>query len=760
MTTTSATAGGARFIGRVGALAVALGIGVAVANGTPVASAQTGGSDSSDTSSRAGSSPKSVGSASKRGPRKPSLSGPDKLAKRVSEVTAKVESAFGNSKAGTHRTFTGSITPTARKAKEDKDSKDSKDSAKPSAVSDTVETAVGKLRQSVSRAAAKTTDASPSQQAVLDNRPAAGTEADTAAAPLETLTVVTKTVAKDVAEHLIPASTPRSQAPAAQPIPHMVAAVTERLKPLIPDTPVNPVQDLGLAALLGWSRRDGQQGTSVNLFGRSWEGQQTESVVTTSEVTDEATDEATSILATEDQLAAEQQVSEIVNTPIVQVAKLVLMAAWYVEAAKNFSAVGGPDWTNLSQLNEAATEFANQSATEFLLLNSNDPKLLLQVNPPHSWNGQDAGGTRIWYDNPDTVYRFTGINGASTYKIDGTIEGYDPDDPSTHPTSANTNFSVLTGINGVTAANLDGEQLSIRDDGTFTIVVSPDAAPANPEQGMNYVQAPANSTILATRNTLGDWNTETPMRLTIEKTAGPPSSLFSQIGGFAIPGIGETVVKNPLLLSLVSIIPAFDKAPLLVSSTETAILMLVTGISGENTYMSVATGATGEPNTLSQPQHNAQFLSTQLQSAGYFQLKDDEAMIITVDPADAEYFVVPVTNDWTITNDTRNQQTSLNNSQAVKNADGTYTIVVSKNDPGVANWVSTGGLNQGTISMRFQGVDPDAENMPAVTTQVVNVSEVKDILANDPNTTADQLTYDRAQQIADRQAGYDRRYTV
>lgn len=756
MTTTSATAGGARFIGRVGALAVALGIGVAVANGTPIASAQTGGSDSSDTSSGASSSPKSQRPASKRGPRKPSSSGQDKLAKRVSEASAKVESALDNAKFGTHRTFTGSITPTVRKAKADKDSKDS---PRPSAGSETLETAAGKLRRSVSRASAKTTGVSRNRQATLDNRPAAGTEAD-APAPLETLTVVTKTVTNDVAERLIPASTPRSQAPAAQPIPHMVAAVTERLKPLIPDTPVNPVQDLGLAALLGWSRRDGQQGTSVDLFGRAREGQQTESVVTTSEVTDEATDEATSILATEDQLAAEQQVSEIVNTPIVQVAKLVLMAAWYVEAAKNFSAVGGPDWTNLSQLNEAATEFANQSATEFLLLNSNDPKLLLQVNPPHSWNGQDAGGTRIWYDNPDTVYRFTGINGASTYEIDGQIEGYDPDDPSTHPTSANTNFSVLTGINGVTAANLDGEQLSIRDDGTFTIVVSPDAAPANPEQGMNYIQAPANSTILATRNTLGDWNTETPMRLTIEKTAGPPSSLFSQIGGFAIPGIGETVVNNPLLLSLVSIIPAFDKAPLLVSSTETAILMLVTGISGENTYMSVATGATGEPNTLSQPQHNAQFLSTQLQSAGYFQLKDDEAMIITVDPGDAEYFVVPVTNDWTITNDTRNQQTSLNNSQAVKNADGTYTIVVSKNDPGVANWVSTGGLNQGTISMRFQGVDPEAENMPTVTTQVVNVSEVNDILANDPNTTADQLIYDREQQIADRQAGYDRRYTV
>lgn len=749
MPTTSATTGGARFIGRVGALAVALGIGVAVANGTAIASAETGGSDSSGTHSKATGSTKSDSSTPKKGPRKPSFSDPQKLAERVSDAAAKVESALGSSKIGERRS---SAVSTDRK-KDGKDGKTGKGTAK-STAADAVETAADNVRQSVSRAFTKAADTPRRFSTALDNRPQAA-EAE-AAAPLETLTVVTKTVAKDVVDKLIPVSA-RTQAPAAQSIPEIVAAATERLKPRLPETPVSPLQDLGLAALLGWSRRDGNQG--LVPIGRVTTPETTSQV--TPEVTSQVTTQATSILATEDQLAAEQQVGQIVNTPFVQLAKVVLMAAWYVEAAKNFATVGGPDFTNFSQLNEAATEFANQSATEFLLLNSNDPKLLLQVNPPHSWNGQNAGGTRIWYDNPDTVYRFTGINGASTYHIQGKVAGYDPADPSTHPTSANTNFSVLTGINGVTAANLNGEELSIRDDGTFTIVVSPDGAPANPEKGMNYIQAPANSTILATRNTLGDWNTETPMTLTIEKTAGPPSSLFSQIGGFAIPVIGETVVKNPLLMSLVSIVPAFDRAPLLLSSAETAILMLVTGINGENTYMSVAT-ATGAPNVLSQPQHNAQFLSTQLQSAGYFQLKDDEAMVITVDPGDAEYFVVPVTNDWTITGDTRNQQTSLNNSQAIKNADGTYTIVVSKNDPGVANWVSTGGLNQGTISMRFQGVDPNATNMPKVTTQVVKTSEVAGIVndPNNPNYNPEQLNYDRAQQIADRQAGYDRRYTV
>jgi hypothetical protein len=82
-------------------------------------------------------------------------------------------------------------------------------------------------------------------------------------------------------------------------------------------------------------------------------------------------------------------------------------------------------------------------------------------------------------------------------------------------------------------------------------------------------------------------------------------------------------------------------------------------------------------------------------SAGYFQLDDDQALVVTIDPGDAGYFVVPVTNDWTITDNYWDQQSSLNISQALKNADGTYTIVISPSDPNVWNWVSTGGLNPG-----------------------------------------------------------------
>ncbi|MBU9762902.1 hypothetical protein FR943_03395 [Mycobacterium sp. TNTM28] len=737
MMSTSSTADGARFIGRVGALAVALGIGAALGNSAAIATADTGGSDSSASSHSASTH----SSSSRTGPRKGAQKDTEHRADRVksklagkttdrpdaAEPAAKVSA----SKVKKRRSAT-SEQAAAHTEKADQSSRSATPVTGQRAVTRTVT-----ATSHTDKPAAEEPVATPQAEAV---EPASTTAATTAVEPVATQ-VFTPT---PKATRLAPA--------AAAPRPGLLSTVLslEGLAPRSPKAP-NPIENIALWTALGWTRRQSQLVTSSSVASTSPAAVQATAVQSTTTSASQTTD---STLATEEQLAAEQQVRQIVNTPVVQLAKAVLKVAWYVQAMKNFATVGGPDAANLAQLNKAADEYANQSATEFLLLNSNDPKLLLQVNPPHSWYGQDAGGTRVWYDNPDTVYRFSGVNAASEYVIRGHIE------PGTDPTD--TNISVLTGITGTTAANLSGKDIVVDENGDFVITVS--ARPAEDGE-TNHLQLPSNATILTTRNTMSDWDTQQPMTLTIERVSGPPESLFGQIGGFAIPGIGPAVVENSALLNLVSLIPAFDKAPLLLSSTETALLMLVTGISGENTYMQVATtdpvtGELREPNTLSEPAHNAAFLSTQLQSAGYFQLADDEAMIVTIDPGTATYFSVPVYNDWTITDNYWDQQTSLNNGQAIQNLDengnpdGTYTVVISKNDPGVANWVSTGGLNQGTISIRFQGVDPDSSDAPTVTTTVVKLDDVKD------NVQDNQDVYDREQQIADRQAGYYKRYTV
>jgi hypothetical protein len=459
---------------------------------------------------------------------------------------------------------------------------------------------------------------------------------------------------------------------------------------------------------------------------------------------------AASPLGTPQQLAAEKIAAATMNTLPVQVVKLVLQLGWLAIAKSQYGMVGGPDPANVAQLKEAVDEYSMGAAFQQQILNSNAPTIVMQVAPPHDWYGQHVPGSRILYDNPDTIYRFTGVNAASSYVITGHV------DLTAAP--IDTNFSVLTGLSGVTASNLSGQQLVTDADGNFTITVS--RAPASPGDP-NHLQLTSDSTLIAIRNTLSDWDSQEPMSLAIERVSGPPNSLFSQLGGFAIPGLGPLVVNSPLLTSLVSVIPPLPTVPPLLRGTLAAVVMLL-GLSQENKYIQVATidpttGQRRQPNTLTNPVRNAQFLATQVQSAGYFQLTARQALVVTIDPGDAGYFVVPVTNDWTITGNYWDQQTSLNSSQAIENADGTYTLVISPTDPGVANWVSTGGLNQGTISIRFQdlGGDPATAILPTVSSQVVTLSDLPTVLPAD----AFDFTYqDREAQIENRQAGFNKRF--
>jgi hypothetical protein len=455
---------------------------------------------------------------------------------------------------------------------------------------------------------------------------------------------------------------------------------------------------------------------------------------------------AVSPLGTPEQLSAEQRAAQTVNTLPVQLMKLVLQFGWRSTAKQQFDLVGGPDQENLAALNEAVNEYAMGAAFQQQLLNPMTPTAVMQVAPPHTWYGQDVNGSRILYDNPDTIYRFMAVNKTSTYVITGRFTGDDP---------AETTFSVLTGLSGNTASVLNGKDLVHNPDGSFTITVS--GSPTGP--GPNHIQITDDTTLIAARNTLSDWNNQDPMSLSIERVSGPPNSLFAQLGGFAIPFIGPTVTKNPLLTTLVSLIPPLPDTPPLLRGTVTAVIMAL-GLQMEAKYIKVATvdpttGERRQPNVFTNPTRNAEFLATQMQSAGYFQLDDGQALVLTINPGDAGYFVVPVTNDWTITDNYWDQQTSLNISQAKKNADGTYTIVVSPQDPQIWNWVSTGGLNQGTISIRFQDIDPQATNLPTVSSQVVFLDQLASVL---PAGTVPATAQDRLNQIALRKSGFNNRF--
>ena len=452
-------------------------------------------------------------------------------------------------------------------------------------------------------------------------------------------------------------------------------------------------------------------------------------------------------LGTPAQISRERIAMRTANTLPVNLMKFVLRQGFLAAANQQFARVGGPDQANLDRLNNAVDEYALASAFSQQILNPMDPAVVTQVAPPHDWYGLSVGGSRLLYDNPDTIYRFIPVNKTSEYVLTGRLYEGIP---------ADTTFSVLEGTSGVTSTILTLDDLDVSPDGSFVITVS--GAAATPGQ-RNHLQLTSSSTLIAARNTLGDWAVEEPMELEVQRVSGPPNSLFAQLGGFVL--LGSLVNDNPLLASLASLIPplAIAEAPI-VRGSLTALLMIVRGANQEAKYMALATtdpeGQLRPPNVMTPPASNAEFLANQLQSNGYFQLDDDEALILTIDPASAGFFTVPVYDDWTITGDYWNEQTSLNNYQSVRNLDGTtYTMVVSPTDPLVRNWVSTGGLNQGIISMRFQNLDPEAPDTPTVVSQVVKIAELADYL---PAGTVLVTPEQRAAQLAVRKAGFNKRW--
>ena len=71
-------------------------------------------------------------------------------------------------------------------------------------------------------------------------------------------------------------------------------------------------------------------------------------------------------------------------------------------------------------------------------------------------------------------------------------------------------------------------------------------------------------------------------------------------------------------------------------------------------------------------------------------------------PIGAKYLAVQLASGWLSSLDYLHHTASLNLSQATPNPDGTLPLVVAPKDPGVANWLDTTGLHEGTLFVRWQ----------------------------------------------------------
>lgn len=112
----------------------------------------------------------------------------------------------------------------------------------------------------------------------------------------------------------------------------------------------------------------------------------------------------------------------------------------------------------------------------------------------------------------------------------------------------------------------------------------------------------------------------------------------------------------------------------------------------------------------------------------FWELDDDEALLIECDRPDATYWGLTThTLGWLESGDFADRQTSLSHEQMHVDADGRFRAVISHQDPGVPNWIDTEGRRRGMLVYRWVW----AKDNPEPTAQRLPVSQVREALPAD-----------------------------
>ena len=100
-------------------------------------------------------------------------------------------------------------------------------------------------------------------------------------------------------------------------------------------------------------------------------------------------------------------------------------------------------------------------------------------------------------------------------------------------------------------------------------------------------------------------------------------------------------------------------------------------------------------------------------------LAEGQALVVEGEVPDALYWSASLQNRWLQSFD--NASAALNHTE-IETRDGRYRLVVSAEDPGVANWLNTGGRRQALLAIRYL---MDRKETLRPTLRVVGIDEIK-----------------------------------
>lgn len=315
------------------------------------------------------------------------------------------------------------------------------------------------------------------------------------------------------------------------------------------------------------------------------------------------------------------------------------------------------------------------------------PDFIRYETPHNQWGGP----------NPDNIYLRANVDPASSYRVWADVTGV-----------RQAIFSLNEGEMQFGELGVYGEcsldQLEVGADGRLEILLSPEEAPGGTGQAeqsdlpdlqsqpRNRLPMHSQGRLLTIRIFQSDWELDAAPVFHIER-----------VGAEGIP-------RPPLSREFVA--RALDRAASWVEKTAT--------------FWNGYTNAGWEratPNAANPARPAPGGADNILYGSCFFDLAPDEALVLTCDEPDADYWSFTLhTLGWLESGDFAERQTSLSGHQAFVDPDGRVRVVLAAGDPGVPNWIDSEGRPRGLLVYRWVW----ARSNPVPRAQVVPLAEVRE----------------------------------
>lgn len=279
---------------------------------------------------------------------------------------------------------------------------------------------------------------------------------------------------------------------------------------------------------------------------------------------------------------------------------------------------------------------------------------------------------KLLVDNPDVDYYFAVLDDRENY----VLRGRRGEAPYLGFTLGTDIFRPSQGGRTGTLSQTSIDQFELAPGGDFEIAISPERPPG----ARNWIRLEPGTQHLAVRETFYDKKTQRASRFAIER-----------IGAIEPPRCTPESFARQLE----------DAAGYLLFIVRTGIAMWAGAAMGRPNQI---TGASGKRHVEAQQDQVRSHSDTDMvYMGGRFQLEPGQALVLEVRPPsyDFVYWGLVLVSPWMESLDYRFRRTHTNHHQAAREADGSWTLVISPEDPGVPNWLDTGGRREGFLLLRW-----------------------------------------------------------